>query len=133
MIQSEILPVDPPPATPDVTQPINQTSASYFVQCFFKNRFSIDDPEELGNTCMPPDGDWAEIRTCVLTDDTVTGLFEAASAEAKDKLTANGLAVRVAGEFVDLTTTSLAKAICDKITTVKNNIKILISNNTLNL
>ncbi len=111
MIKAEIIAENPT----DVDQAINQISASNFVQCFFKNRKSIDDVEELGNQCMPGDAsaDWAEIRNCVLTDDTITSQFDTASSSVKDQLAINGLVVRVGGTtIVDLTTTSLAGAIC---------------------
>ena len=111
MIKAEIIAENPT----DVDQAINQISASNFVQCFFKNRKSIDDVDELGNQCMPGDAsaDWTEILVCVRENNTITSQFETVSEPVKNELVNNGLVVRVGGTtIVDLTTTSLAGAIC---------------------
>ena len=114
MIKAEII----EEALADVDKPINQISASNFVQCFFKNRKSIDNVYELGNQCMPGDAsaDWTEILVCVRENNTITSQFETVSEPVKTELVNNGLVVRVGGTIVDLTTTSLAGAICGKLT-----------------
>ncbi len=111
-------------APTSIDQPIKQSSVSSFLLCFFKNRLFNSDPELLGKNCFPTDAlsRWRDVFYCHGDEEEkklTNSLFANVSTDAKDELKKNnGLAVRVAGKFIDLKTTSLVDAICEQLTVI---------------
>lgn len=122
MIKGQILSSENPLTSVD--QPINKSSTSKYVLCYFKNKLSFDNDYDLGDDCFQKaeaNGNFANINKCVYGSerDKTTPLFESVSKDAKDELkNNNGLAVRVANKFIDLKTTSLVDAICEQLTVI---------------
>ena len=82
---------------PDANTPINQSSTSEFVNCYFKNRYADESVEDLGQKCLPTgiETDWVEIRDCIAENATVTDIFGTVTAAVADDIKADGFVVRI--------------------------------------